>query len=71
LDAVLLGLFNTSGPQHVPLSGVTGKVKLICGCGHLCTAGVALGMYNTEESIKGFASSCFEYALQKVGSGTS
>lgn len=30
-------------------------------------AGVALGMYNTEESIKGFASSCFEYALQKVG----
>jgi len=28
-------------------------------------AGVAMGMYNTEESIRGFASSCFEYALQK------
>ena len=27
--------------------------------------GVAMGMYNTEESIRGFASSCFEYALQK------
>eukprot|EP00879_Flechtneria_rotunda_P033412 GHRR01037001.1.p1 GENE.GHRR01037001.1~~GHRR01037001.1.p1 ORF type:complete len:415 (+),score=153.36 GHRR01037001.1:154-1398(+) len=28
-------------------------------------AGVALGMYNTDESISGFAKSCFEYALQK------
>jgi len=27
--------------------------------------GVALAMYNTEESIKGFAKSCFEYALKK------
>ena len=27
--------------------------------------GVALGMYNLEESIKGFAHSCFQYALQK------
>jgi hypothetical protein len=26
-------------------------------------------MYNTEESIQGFASSCFEYALQKVSQG--
>lgn len=29
-------------------------------------AGVGLAMYNTEESIKGFAESCFEYALLKV-----
>lgn len=28
-------------------------------------AGVALAMYNTDESIRGFAKSCFEYALQK------
>lgn len=28
-------------------------------------AGVAMGMYNTEESIRGFAAACFEYALQK------
>lgn len=27
--------------------------------------GVALGMYNTDESITGFAKSCFEYAIQK------
>ena len=27
--------------------------------------GVALGMYNTEESIKGFANSCFQYALSR------
>jgi isocitrate dehydrogenase len=27
--------------------------------------GVALGMYNTDESITGFAHSCFNYALQK------
>jgi len=27
--------------------------------------GVAMGMYNTEESIVGFAHSCFKYALQK------
>jgi isocitrate dehydrogenase len=27
--------------------------------------GVAMGMYNTEESIIGFAHSCFKYALQK------
>jgi isocitrate dehydrogenase len=24
-----------------------------------------MGMYNTDESIKGFAASCFEYALEK------
>ncbi|KHJ41303.1 isocitrate dehydrogenase, NADP-dependent [Trichuris suis] len=28
-------------------------------------AGVAMGMYNTDESIRGFAKSCFEYALIK------
>ena len=28
--------------------------------------GVGMGMYNTEESIKGFAHSCFQYALMKV-----
>jgi isocitrate dehydrogenase len=27
--------------------------------------GVAMGMYNTDESIRGFAKSCFEYALEK------
>mmetsp|Transcript_14308 Transcript_14308/g.41709 ORF Transcript_14308/g.41709 Transcript_14308/m.41709 type:complete len:411 (-) Transcript_14308:3132-4364(-) len=27
--------------------------------------GVCMGMYNTDESIRGFAQSCFEYALQK------
>ena len=27
--------------------------------------GVGMGMYNTEESIKGFAHSCFQYALMK------
>lgn len=29
------------------------------------TGGVLLGMYNTDESIRDFALSCFEYALQK------
>lgn len=28
-------------------------------------AGVAMGMYNTEESIRGFAESCFQYALAR------
>ncbi|KAG7671778.1 hypothetical protein Ndes2526B_g07320 [Nannochloris sp. 'desiccata'] len=28
-------------------------------------AGVAMGMYNTEESIRGFANSCFQYALAR------
>jgi isocitrate dehydrogenase len=28
-------------------------------------AGVAMAMYNTDESIRGFARSCFEYALDK------
>lgn len=27
--------------------------------------GVGLAMYNTDESIRGFAKSCFEYAIQK------
>mmetsp|Transcript_23347 Transcript_23347/g.41464 ORF Transcript_23347/g.41464 Transcript_23347/m.41464 type:complete len:474 (-) Transcript_23347:182-1603(-) len=27
--------------------------------------GVAMGMYNTEESIRGFALACFEYAIEK------
>uniref|UniRef100_A0A7E4VM08 Isocitrate dehydrogenase [NADP] n=1 Tax=Panagrellus redivivus TaxID=6233 RepID=A0A7E4VM08_PANRE len=29
------------------------------------TNGVVLGMYNTDESIRGFAHSCFQYALMK------
>ncbi|GAB4817973.1 hypothetical protein N2152v2_005019 [Parachlorella kessleri] len=29
-------------------------------------AGVAMGMYNTEESIRGFAESCFQYALSRT-----
>lgn len=28
-------------------------------------AGVGMAMFNTEESVRGFAQSCFEYALQK------
>ncbi|GAX82709.1 hypothetical protein CEUSTIGMA_g10135.t1 [Chlamydomonas eustigma] len=28
-------------------------------------AGVAMGMYNTEESVTGFAQACFEFALNK------
>jgi isocitrate dehydrogenase len=28
-------------------------------------AGVAMAMYNTEESIRGFAHSCMQFALQK------
>ena len=28
-------------------------------------AGIAMGMYNTDESIRGFAQSCFNYALQR------
>ena len=27
--------------------------------------GVLMGMYNTDESIRGFAESCFNYALQR------
>jgi hypothetical protein len=30
------------------------------------SGGVTLAMYNTDESITGFAHSCFQYALQKV-----
>jgi isocitrate dehydrogenase len=29
------------------------------------SAGISLGMYNTDESIEGFARSCFQYGLQK------
>jgi isocitrate dehydrogenase len=28
-------------------------------------AGVAMGMFNVDESIAGFGRSCFEYALEK------
>lgn len=28
-------------------------------------AGVGMAMYNTDESIYGFAKACFEYALEK------
>ncbi len=31
--------------------------------------GVAMGMYNTEHAIRGFALSCFEYALDKQWCG--
>jgi isocitrate dehydrogenase len=30
------------------------------------SGGVTLAMYNTDESITGFAHSCFQYALEKV-----
>jgi isocitrate dehydrogenase len=30
------------------------------------SGGVSLAMYNTDESITGFAHSCFQYALKKV-----
>ena len=30
------------------------------------SSGVTLAMYNTDESIRGFAHSCFQYALKKV-----
>jgi len=30
------------------------------------TGGVTLAMYNTDESITGFAHACFQYALKKV-----
>ena len=30
------------------------------------TGGVTLAMYNTDESITGFAHSCFQFALKKV-----
>ena len=30
------------------------------------SGGVTLAMYNTDESITGFAHSCFKYALEKV-----
>lgn len=29
------------------------------------TGGVGLGMYNTDDSIEGFAHSCFQFALQR------
>ena len=28
------------------------------------TGGVGMGMFNTEDSIRGFSKACFEYALQ-------
>jgi isocitrate dehydrogenase len=32
------------------------------------SGGVSLAMYNTDESITGFAHACFQYALKKVRS---
>ena len=29
------------------------------------TPGVFMGMYNTDESIRGFAHACFKYALER------
>ena len=34
-------------------------------------AGVVMGMYNTEASIRGFAKACFEYALDRQWCGSS
>lgn len=31
--------------------------------------GVGMAMYNTDESIRGFAHSCFQFALQRYGTG--
>jgi isocitrate dehydrogenase len=35
-------------------------------CNFIKSGGVTLAMYNTDESIIGFAHSCFQYALKKV-----
>lgn len=40
-------------------------LRLLSRCLPAAGAGVALGMYNTEESIRGFAESCFQYALSR------
>lgn len=47
---------------YTPADGSTGvKYEIFT----FDTPGVGLAMYNTDESIRGFAKSCFEYALQK------
>jgi len=46
---------------YTPEGGAPQKFKIFDFKG----AGVALGMYNTDESIREFAHSCFQYAIQK------
>eukprot|EP01112_Ceratiomyxa_fruticulosa_P009053 TRINITY_DN2358_c0_g1_i2.p1 TRINITY_DN2358_c0_g1~~TRINITY_DN2358_c0_g1_i2.p1 ORF type:complete len:415 (-),score=91.25 TRINITY_DN2358_c0_g1_i2:118-1362(-) len=45
-----------------PANGGEKKTYTVC---DFQAAGVAMGMYNTDDSIRGFAKSCFELALQK------
>ncbi|RNC51697.1 isocitrate dehydrogenase [Trypanosoma cruzi] len=48
--------------HFVPESGGAAQVQKVF---DFKSGGVLMGMYNTDESIKDFAKSCFEYALSK------
>ena len=54
-----------SGAQSSPPSGETGEGVMSYEVYNFKGDGVALAMYNTDESIFGFARSCFNVALQK------
>ena len=52
----------TNRPQTAPRCALEPRLRLPPPS---AGAGVAMGMYNTEESIRGFAESCFQYALSR------
>lgn len=56
-----------SGPSHAihPGDNDAKHLTVLMQVFEFKDAGVGLAMYNTEESINGFAHSCFQYALQK------
>jgi len=54
-----------AGKLELTFTPASGGQKLNYTVFDFPAGGVAMGMYNTDESIRGFAKSCFEYALEK------
>ena len=54
-----------AGKFHLTFTPADGSAKQEIEVFNFKAPGVAMGMYNTEESITGFAHSCFQYAIMK------
>lgn len=54
-----------AGKFHLTFTPADGSAKQEIEVFNFKAPGVAMGMYNTDESITGFAHSCFQYAIMK------
>ena len=58
-------LIKTPGRLQLVFTPVDGSAKQEIEVFNFKSPGVAMAMYNTDESITGFAHSCFQYAIMK------